>query len=148
MSMLIIMPSQGQFTNFEQALTSEKIAAILSSMQPAQVKLGMPKFTFESSFTMAEILKAMGMLDAFSPTAADFSGITGSPFLFISDVDHKSFVKVDEKGTEAAAATAVVFCGTSVPPEPVEMTLDKPFIFLIRDKATSAIIFVGRFVEP
>jgi len=84
---------------------------------------------------------------AFS-SAADFSGMTGNPELFISDVVHKAFVAVDEAGTEAAAATAVIMKLTAVPEPPVEVTIDRPFIFLIRDIETGAILFVGRVMNP
>jgi serpin B len=80
--------------------------------------------------------------------AADFSGMTGSPDLCISEVLHKAFVSVDEAGTEAAAATAVIMRETAVPAEPVEMTMNRPFIFLIRDIDTGAILFVGRVLDP
>jgi len=79
---------------------------------------------------------------------ADFSGMTGNRDLFIADVVHKAFVSVDEAGTEAAAATAVVMELTAVPGEPVEVTIDRPFIFLIRDIETGTILFVGRIMNP
>jgi serpin B len=87
------------------------------------------------------------MVDAFS-SGADFSGMTGKPDLAIDDVIHKSFVAVDEAGTEAAAATAVIMKLTAAPGLPVEVTLDHPFIFLIRDIQTAAILFVGHVVNP
>jgi len=91
----------------------------------------------------------MGMPIAFSPDEADFSGMTGNRELFISNVIHKAFVAVDEAGTEAAAATAVIVGTTSIPVEPpVEVTIDRPFIFLIRDIETGAILFVGRVLNP
>jgi serpin B len=109
----------------------------------------MPQFKFESQFSLKDTLAEMGMRDAFSPEDADFSGMTGNPELFISDVVHKAFVAVDEAGTEAAAATAVIVGTTSVPTEPpVEVTIDRPFIFLIRDIQTGAILFVGRVLNP
>ena len=89
----------------------------------------------------------MGMPDAFSGNA-DFSGMTGDRDLFISDVIHKAFVSVDEAGTEAAAATAVVMQLKGAPMAPVEVTVDRPFVFLIRDIETGAILFIGRIVNP
>ena len=89
----------------------------------------------------------MGMPVAFTGDA-DFSGMTGNRDLFIADVVHKAFVSVDEAGTEAAAATAVVMELTAVPGEPVEVTIDRPFIFLIRDIETGTILFVGRIMNP
>jgi len=108
----------------------------------------MPRFEFDSKFKLNDTLADMGMPIAFSPYDADFSGMTGKPELFISDVVHKAFVAVDEAGTEAAAATAVEMALTSVPPPPVEVTIDRPFIFLIRDIETGTILFVGRVINP
>ena len=106
----------------------------------------MPRFEFESEFSLKDALEAMGMPIAFS-MAADFSGITDEESLFIRDVVHKAFVSVDEEGTEAAAASAaVVVAGIS--PEQPEVTVDHPFIFLIRDIQTGTILFVGRVVNP
>jgi serpin B len=108
----------------------------------------MPKFEFESSFSLVSPLSALGMADAFS-SKADFSGMTGNRDLSIDDVIHKSFVSVDEEGTEAAAATAVIMKLTAaLPEEPVKMVIDRPFVFLIRDVQTGAILFVGRVADP
>jgi serpin B len=107
----------------------------------------MPQFEFDSAFSLKDTLADMGMPIAFSG-GADFSGMTGNRDLSISDVVHKAFVAVDEAGTEAAAATAVIMELTAVPEPPVEVTLDRPFIFLIRDIDTGAILFVGRVVNP
>ena len=79
---------------------------------------------------------------------ADFSGMTGEKDLFISDIFHKAYVKVDEEGTEAAAATAVVMQVTSAPADPLQLTVDRPFLFLIRDHQTQSVLFMGRVVEP
>jgi len=108
--------------------------------------LTMPKFEFDSSFSLLEALSAMGMPIAFSGSA-DFSGMTGNRELYIADVVHKAFVSVDEEGTEAAAATAVVMELTAMP-DVVEVTIDRPFIFLIRDIETGTILFVGRTLDP
>ena len=107
----------------------------------------MPKFEFDSEFSLKDTLADMDMAIAFSG-AADFSGMTGAPDLYISEVLHKAFVSLDEAGTEAAAATAVVMKETGMPTELVEVTIDRPFIFLIRDIETSAILFVGRVLNP
>jgi serpin B len=90
----------------------------------------------------------MGMTAAFSAEKADFSGMTGNRELFIHDVIHKAFVAVDEAGTEAAAATAVVVGITAMPPTPVEVNIDRPFIFLIRDIETGTLLFLGRVLNP
>ncbi len=147
LAMVIMLPDAGQFEAFEDSLNSEMVGTIIENLENRQVALTLPKFEFESEFSLADTLAAMGMPVAFSP-AADFSGMTGTKELYIGDVLHKAFVSVDEAGTEAAAATAVVMKLTSVPEEPVKVTIDRPFIFLIYDIETEVILFVGRVVNP
>jgi serpin B len=147
LSMVILLPEAGQFQAFEEGLQAQKISDIISGLQSTGVTLTMPKFEFDSEFSLTDTLAKMGMPIAFSGDA-DFSGMTGNRALFISDVVHKAFVSVDEAGTEAAAATAVIMPEAG-PPEPtVEVTIDHPFIFLIRDIETGAILFVGRVMNP
>jgi serpin B len=148
LSMVMIMPDAGAFSQFEAGLDADLAANILSGMAVKNVTLGLPQFSFEAEFGLNEALRALGMVDAFNPLLADFSGIDGKKDLFISGVIHKAFVAVDEAGTEAAAATAVIFDTTSTPEPPVELTLDNPFIFLIRDIETGSILFIGRVVDP
>ena len=149
LSMVILLPTSGNFEAFEKGLQAQPVDAIISELQNTRVTLTMPKFEFKSQFSLKDTLSDMDMRDAFSPEDADFSGMTGNPELFISDVVHKAFVAVDEAGTEAAAATAVIVGTTSVPTEPpVEVTIDRPFIFLIRDIETGSILFVGRVLNP
>jgi serpin B len=147
LSMVILLPASGNFEAFEEGLQAEDVSDIISDLQPAEVALTMPKFEFDSDFSLKDTLTAMGMPIAFSG-AADFSGMTGGLDLCISEVLHKAFVSVDEAGTEAAAATAVIMRETAMPDQPVEVTIDRPFIFLIRDIETSAILFVGRVLNP
>jgi serpin B len=146
LSMVILLPASGQFEAFEEALDFEQANAIINALGRKEVVLTMPKFEFESEFGLGETLMALGMPVAFSGNA-DFSGMTGNRDLYIADVVHKAFVSVDEAGTEAAAATAVVMEMTAMP-ETVEVTIDRPFIFLIRDIETGAILFVGRTLNP
>jgi len=147
LSMVILLPEAGQFEAFEEELQAQQASDIISDLQPARVALTMLRFEFDSEFSLKDTLAEMGMPIAFS-SAADFSGMTGNRELFISDVVHKAFVAVDEAGTEAAAATAVIMDLTAVPETPVEVTIDRPFIFLIRDIETGAILFVGRVMNP
>ncbi|UCB43112.1 MAG: serpin family protein [Dehalococcoidales bacterium] len=146
LSMVILLPEEGQFEAFEGSLDAAFVDAIIEDLGSREVALTMPKFEFESEFGLKQTLTAMGMPIAFTD-AADFSGMTGIPDLHIAEVIHKAFVSVDEAGTEAAAATAVIM-DLSAMPEVVEMTLDHPFIFLIRDIETGTILFVGRVVNP
>ena len=147
-AMTILVPDEGRFVEFESVLDAEKLNEILNAMQPASVQLGLPKFQFESQFSLPDQLSALGMTDAFNPNLADFSGMTGNRELFISDVIHKAFVAVDEKGTEAAAATAVIMELSSMPMFENVLTIDRPFIFIIRDTVNGQILFVGRIVNP
>ena len=149
LSMVILLPGSGKFAAFEEGLQAQQVYDIISDLQLTGVTLTMPKFEFDSEFSLEDTLAEMGMPDAFSLIEADFSGMTGSPELFIWGVVHKAFVAVDEAGTEAAAATAVSGAPSAGPPEsPVPVTIDRPFIFLIRDIETDAILFVGRVLNP
>jgi len=148
LSMAILLPRPGEFEAFDGSLDAERADAILKELAHKRVALTLPRFEFESDFGLAETLAAMGMPEAFS-SEADFSGMTGNLDLFISDVIHKAFVSVDEEGTEAAAATVVVMALKAMPPtKSVEVTVDRPFLFLIRDIETGAVLFVGRVVNP
>jgi serpin B len=147
LAMVIMLPDAGQFEVFEDSLDAEMAGAIINDIENKQVALTLPKFEFESEFSLADTLAAMGMPIAFS-AAADFSGMTGTKELFIGDVLHKAFVSVDEAGTEAAAATAVVMKLTAAPEEPIKVAIDRPFVFLIYDIETDAILFLGRVANP
>jgi serpin B len=147
-SMIILLPDQGQFLAFEETLDAERLDAILSGLEHENVSLVMPKFEYEASLGLGDTLVAMGMPAAFDAGQADFSGMTGSRSLAIGAVVHQAFVSVDEEGTEAAAATAVVMIESARPEPAVEVTVDRPFIFLIRDVPTGTILFVGRVLDP
>ena len=112
------------------------------------VDLSMPKFQAESRFALADILAELGMPDAFDAQKADFSGMTGKPDLMISSVLHQATIDVNEEGTEAAAATAVAAGVTSMPGQSYTIHLDKPFIYVIYETTTNAIVFMGRVVNP
>ena len=156
MSMTILVPDAGSFEAFESSLDGKLMGRIFEDLETRGVELTMPKFEFTSTFALADTLRAMGMQDAFDERSADFSGMDGRscaagdiPCLAVSKVIHKAFVLVDEEGTEAAAATAaLVFPVSAAPGPPIELTIDRPFIFLIRDKATGTILFMGRVLDP
>jgi len=147
LSMVILLPASGDFEAFEAGLQAQQVSDIVSDLQPTEVVLTMPGFEFDSEFSLKDTLTEMGMPTAFTE-AADFSGMAGTRDLCISEVLHKAFVSVDEAGTEAAAATAVIVGETAMPEQPVEVTVDRPFIFLIRDIETAAVLFVGRVLNP
>jgi serpin B len=147
-SMVVLLPQEGEFETFESALDPDRLEAILAELERQNVNLVMPTFEFDSRHQLSGILADLGMEDAFSPEKADFSGMDGGRSLYIQGVLHKAFVSVDEAGTEAAAATGVVVGTTSAPAEPVEITVNRPFVFLIRDIPTGSILFVGRVMDP
>ena len=147
LEMVVLLPEEGKFAEFEKSLDAGKVASIINGITPKQVALSLPSFKYESEFSLGKVLADMGMPIAFSGQA-DFSGMTGNRELSISEVVHKAFVSVDESGTEAAAATAVIMRATAMPVMPLEVTVDHPFIFLIRDIKTGSVIFVGRVMNP
>jgi len=148
LSMVILLPAEGQFETFEASLDSTRLATILDSLKTAEVNLALPKFQFDSEFSLKQALTNLGMANAFSESEADFSGMDGQKDLYITDVIHKAYVSVDENGTEAAAASGVIMGVTSMPLEVQDMQIDHPFIFLIRDNPTGSILFMGRVLNP
>ncbi|MFC1738393.1 serpin family protein [Planctomycetota bacterium] len=148
LSMIILLPKErGGIEKIENKLTEENLCSWLGELRNREVTVFIPKFKMTRKFMLADVLKSMGMADAFSGSA-DFSGMTGERDLFISAVIHKAYVDVNEEGTEAAAATAVVMRLTSVGPKIPVFRADHPFIFLIRDNLTGGILFIGRLINP
>jgi serpin B len=142
--MVVVMPDQGHFDEIENRLDAVRLSALLGWLRPARVAVTMPRFEIRTRATMNQILQTLGMRDAFT-SAADFSGIDGQRDLYLSLVQHEAFVRVDEAGTEAAAATAGGIGLVSLP-QPV--IIDKPFLFLIRHVETGSILFLGRVIDP
>ncbi len=147
LSMVVIVPDAGRFEEFEDGLSTERLQALVSELRRERLQLSMPKFTFSWETSLKTVLSDLGMPIAFEG-AADFSGMADTATLAIQDVIHQAFVAVDEEGTEAAAATAVVIGETSVPVDPLIVTVDRPFVFFIRDIETGTILFLGRVVNP
>jgi serpin B len=148
LSMLVILPKVDHFKTFEMTLTSQQVIGVYQRMVSKRISLTMPKFEFYSSFNLGEVLSSLGMPLAFSEKA-DFSGMDSKNDLMIGDVVHKAFVSVDETGTEAAAASGVVMPGAlSNESQPIIFEVDHPFIFLIQDKDTGTILFIGKVLNP
>lgn len=145
--MVVVVPATGRFRSVESTLDGAAVAAAFDALKPTTVNLSFPKFTFRTQLMLGTTLRELGMATAFS-NAADFSGMTTEERLAISEVIHESFVAVDEKGTEAAAATAVVMRATAAPAEPVTLKVDRPFLFLIVDTQNRTPLFLGRVVDP
>ena len=134
---------------FEAGLTQEGLAELTGALRERTVTLALPRFGIETSAGLADALAALGMPLAFDPDRADFSGITTAEPLYISAVVHQANIDVDEKGTEAAAATAVVMSRGAMPADgPVTLRVDRPFLFVLRDLPTGAILFLGRVADP
>ncbi len=149
LSMVVVLPDPGLFDEVSATLDGSGFRGLLSGMENQDVHLELPRFTYESRFELRIALEGLGMIDAFVSGQADFSGISDQASLFIMKVIHKAFVLVNETGTEAAAATAVVMgSDASAPPTPVEFIVDRPFIFAIRDRTTGTILFLGRVEDP
>ncbi|MFH1907915.1 MAG: serpin family protein [Chloroflexota bacterium] len=146
--MVILLPDEGQFETFQTSLTANRFAEILSGIETQSVNLTMPKFSFTRDLSLNEMLVGMGMNDAFDPALADFSGMDDSRDLYIQAALHKAFIAVDEAGTEAAASTAIIIGLTSMPISEINIRIDRPFIFVIRDNPTGSILFLGRVVNP
>ena len=145
-SMVLLLPDPGEFSRFEGSLDAGLVGQVIKDLKYSPIVLMMPRFEFESESSLKDTLSEMGMPDAFG--SADFSGMDGRKDLFIEAVVHKAVVLVDETGTEAAAATGATMFLIGNGPPTIEVTVDRPFIFLIRDVATDAILFVGRVVDP
>lgn len=150
-SMLVMLPKDDLSPeNLALQLSTTDWNNWMSSVSLTEVKLSLPRFTFEYEKELNDILSAMGMGIAFQPLLADFTGIRSTGGLYIGYVKHKTFVEVNEEGTEAAAVTVVAIIETSIDPEPQvrTMTCNKPFLFAIREKTTNAIVFIGKVAEP
>jgi serpin B len=150
LSFVLLMPSlESSVTSLEAKLSPVQWSEWMSLAEYRNVELSMPKFKIESELDLNEIMISLGMKEAFTPQA-DFSGITGGRDLFINKAVHKTFIDVDEKGTEAAAATVVMMALTSwiEPEKAYPLAINHPFIYFIVDQNTNTILFMGRVVEP
>ncbi|EJN59491.1 serpin family protein [Halogranum rubrum] len=149
-SMVVLLPARGRFEQFERSLDADRLSTLLDRLDEREGTLRLPRFSFRSKASLRETLSDLGMPLAFDQRAADFSGMADTAELFLGDVVHEAFVAVDEKGTEAAAATAVLVEATSGqvnPPKPFEMDVNRPFLFAIRHRSTDALLFLGRVVD-
>jgi serpin B len=152
MSMLVLLPKPGMLESLEQGLSGSALERIDRQLTTREVDLGLPKFAIESGYQLSNCLRSLGVEAAFDQAAADFGGITDDPLgLVISEVIHRARIRVDEHGTEAAAATAMVAVGATalvMPPKPIPFIVNRPFLFFIRDDVTKTILFAGRVTNP
>ncbi|MGD8453486.1 MAG: serpin family protein [Phycisphaerae bacterium] len=146
LSMVIVLPkAMDGLAEVERSLSPAKLDGWLGGLRAQNVRVALPRFTLDTRFDLAKTLQAMGMTDAFTPGAADFSGMTGTRDLYIGLVIHQARAEVNEEGTEAAAGSAVVMKRAGIPPA---FTVDHPFLLLIRDRQTGTLLFVGRVANP
>jgi serpin B len=155
LSMIVVLPAaRDGLAAIESQLSDERLTGWIHGLNKKEVTVYLPRFEMKTGFSMKDTLSDMGMPSAFTPPlegdpdSADFSRMTGARDLFIDGVFHKAFVKVNEEGTEAAAATGVTMGLTSMPPEPEVFRADHPFLFLVRDRVTGSMLFMGRLVDP
>ena len=148
-SMLVLLPKDREGINsLEKSLDMQKIDSINNMMERQPLTVHIPKFEFETEYGLVGLMKNLGILDAFDKNNANFEGITDEQ-VYLEQAKHKAFVSVDEEGTEAAAVTALVVRLTSGPPTPEhEFIADHPFVFVIQEKDTGEILFIGRFSNP
>lgn len=145
LSMVFILPAEGQFETFEQSLNDDLLEVIIDGLEPKLGTIQIPRFTFESQYQLKAPLSAMGMTSIFA--SADLSQMIEGGNLYVDEVFHKTFIAVDEQGTEAAAATAIVVGETSAPMPEFEFRADRPFFIAIRDKVTGTFLFFGRVAQ-
>jgi serpin B len=153
-SMVVLLPrAHDGLPALEKSLTADGVAGWMKQAKPKLLLVNLPKFQIEGGFQLAEPLAKLGMTDAFDSVKADFSGITTAQRLNIDAVIHKTFIKLDEAGTEAAAVTAITAVASSAfhrekPPEPIVFNADHPFLYILRHQATGTILFMGRVTDP
>ena len=154
MSMFVLLPDDTvtSLQEVESKLTSDHLINVEEKfkMREMEVHVWLPRFKLDEKLSLKEIFSIMGMDEMFSVDKADLSGIDGTKELYVSQVFHRAFVEVNEEGSEAAAATAVVtMCECAMlPREPLKFKADHPFLFFIRDNVTGSILFLGRLVIP
>ncbi|MGI0059833.1 MAG: serpin family protein, partial [Nitrosotalea sp.] len=148
LSMIVLLPKDGNISSLVNSLSVEKLQQWNSNMVQEPVTIYIPKFTLDTKYTLNDYLSSMGMPSVFLPNVADLSGITGNDNLFIGTAIHQAFVTVDEKGTEAAAATGGTVEALSMLQSNNTFRADHPFVFMIYDDQTGLVLFIGQVVNP
>ncbi|MFW6182833.1 MAG: serpin family protein, partial [Chloroflexota bacterium] len=143
--MLILLPDEGRFAEVQENVSAEFVVDLLSRTETRDVDVILPRYDFETELDLIEQLQALGMSEAFG-SGADFSGIVEGGGLFIDAALHKATITVDEKGTEAAAATVIAMDESAMPPGEFHVT--HPFIFAIVERETGSLLFLGRVMNP
>jgi serpin B len=146
--MTVFLPNTGKTTaNVMTTFTPDNWTTLNNGLHSSSIQLSLPRFSTTYDTSLVGLLSSMGMADAFNWSVADFSGINGTGGLYISEVRHKTMVKVDEEGTVAAAVTSIGISTTAIM-QPTVFNVNKPFVFVISEKSTGAILFTGRIMDP
>ncbi len=153
LSMLVVLPATGRFAEVEAGLSADLLALMSAESERTLVALELPRFEMRFETELGDVLQELGLETAFDIASADFGGITPHPDgLFLNEAIHQAWLKVDEQGTEATAATAVTALGGAwreeAPPQPVPFVVDSPFYFFIQERLTGAVLFMGRVLDP
>jgi serpin B len=151
LAMTVVLPDEGRYADVEADLVASGAAAYLEVPlrdTPISVQVALPRWTFRTEAPLREALVGLGVEVPFDPRAADFSAMTDDADLYVDGVFHQVFVAVDEDGTEAAAATAVVMRATSAPVVDLDLVVDRPFLFVIHDVEHGTPLFLGRVLDP
>jgi serpin B len=148
-SMLVVLPPAGEFEARAEEFDAETLGTLVDRLEPRRLELSLPRFEFEWGADLREAFEGLGAVEPFDPDAADFGGVadTDEPFA-LDGLYHETRLAVDEAGTEAAAATGATMGTVSIPPEAPDFTADRPFLCLIRDRGTGAVLFLARVVDP
>jgi len=149
-SMVAILPAEGKdLDSVIESLDGELWQQIITGLHTAKVHLKLPRFKQECEFRLNDPIADLGIKTIFQRPCGCLYGIADDSRLYVSEIKHKTFVEVNEEGTEAAAVTSVGFEVTSIgPPTPLPFYIDRPFIYLIKEKSTGVILFVGRMDHP
>lgn len=151
LAMVLLLPDAANFDAFEAGLDAASLDTIIDTLADAHGTVAVPKFQFESEFQLKQMLQSLGMTSVFDENLANLSGMQSADArdkLFVDDAYHKTFIAIDENGAEAAAATGIVVGTTSAPIETFDFNANRPFLLLIRDRVTGALLFFGRVVDP
>ena len=153
LSMLVVLPATGRFAEVEAELSADFLARIQAGSESALVDLELPRFEMRFATNLGDVLRELGLQTAFDVASADFGGITPHPAgLVLSEAIHQAWLKVDEHGTEAAAATALLVMAGAAweedTPVPIPFVVDRPFYFFIQERLTGAVLFMGRVLDP
>lgn len=148
-AMTVVLPDAGRFADVEADLVARGAGAFVEALEEGgTIDVSLPRWTFRYRASLTDALKAMGVMTPFDREAADFTAMTTDEPLHVGDVVHEVYVAVDEEGTEAAAATAVLMEAGSAPAEPLELVADRPFLFVVHDVEHGTPLFLGRVVDP